>query len=639
MKQITLNNFSLMKEGSPTYYAENFGIETNGASRVLVPKHYATKFLDEDTATMKKEAGNVIDVVQGMDALGTGLADRYYYIIDGNSNVWVSGYNAAGYKLINTNESCSYPDIKGLGYGTDDSVVFAHNDAVGRIYRGVATGGSTTTLEDSSVDFTTLGLVAGDVVYNVTDNKLFTINAGGIAANTLTITAVAGSAGGSFASTESWAILDPDWAALTDNESTYSRQIIEFDEDFYILNGDALAKIVYGGAYDTTGFTAEYKSLEAGWIAQSAASNGDTICIGANKNSLGKLFIWDKNSNGWNKKIALENEVVAVTTYKNGYIYLTQGSIYFTDGYSTRLLSMIPGATKRSTITSNPKGIMVLEDCLLVLGGQGGFSRLKYGVRIYDIAREEWTYCPFDDTGTLGLAKHSYGSTAGIWFWDSELNVLFYSFSRENGYGGSSQYVLDKFLFDSPIPQGTFITSPIHLGKNSQIKKIEVNLIPRDSDYDCAETMSVVVSCKLSDCHKPVWRYIRAKVESATAGVITVNGTTDGSADSEVGDEIMCVQGYNGFLRRTIDSATGVGTATEVWTLDSALPNVTLINTYIAVSPFKKCGMESKTITTSQGTLEWYPYFIGDNVMLELTVLGTTNYPTVCIESIRIFYE
>lgn len=50
---------------------------------------------------------------------------------------------------------------------------------------GAATGGSTSTLEDSSVDFTTLGLAAGMVVYNITDSGYAAIST--IAAHTITL--------------------------------------------------------------------------------------------------------------------------------------------------------------------------------------------------------------------------------------------------------------------------------------------------------------------------------------------------------------------------------------------------------------------------------------------------------------------
>lgn len=52
---------------------------------------------------------------------------------------------------------------------------------------GLATGGSTTTLTDTEVDFTTLGLAAGMAVWNVTDNGYGYIKEGGIATNTLTL--------------------------------------------------------------------------------------------------------------------------------------------------------------------------------------------------------------------------------------------------------------------------------------------------------------------------------------------------------------------------------------------------------------------------------------------------------------------
>ena len=56
------------------------------------------------------------------------------------------------------------------------------------------------------------------------------------------------------------------------------------------------------------------------------------------------------------------------------------------------------------------------------------------------------------------------------------------------------------------------------------------------------------------------------------------------------------LEGLNAGAIRHIKSMTGAGTATEVWTLDEVLPNLTLITTKVSVAPFKKIG--EKLLTT-----------------------------------------
>jgi hypothetical protein len=282
--------------------------------------------------------------------------------------------------------------------------------------------------------------------------------------------------------------------------------------------------------------------------------------------------------------------------------------------------------------------MIVVEDVVYILGGAGSFSKDKKGIHVYFIEKDEWAYYPYDDTGTLGLAKHSYGSTGGIVFWDSSLDNLFYTASLEVSYGNTKQCVLNKFYPIALANQGTVVFSPISLGKDGTIKKIEVNLMPDEMQYDSSETQSCNVICRLSDCHKPMKRYAQVKVDSANADEITINATTEGWTDAEVGDEVMCVQGYNGFLRRNITAISGADTATELWTLDSDLPNVTKSGTLVVVSPFRYYGMTAQTVT-SQGMLEFYPAFVGDNVMIEIEITGSASEPHLGIESVTIYYE
>lgn len=633
-RSITLRDFSLMRDGSPIYYAENFSVEDYGFGKVLVPKNPGTKYIDEDTATLTKYAGLAFYGMSGVDEVTENSV--YLYWIDTLSNIWAAT-NKTGQKLHNSGNSNSYTDLKAIGEEVNDSIIYTTSLNIGRIFRGKATGGSATELDDTGVDFTTAdwGLAAGDRVYNLKDNKLFTIDAGGVAATKLTVTAVDG---GDFASGDNYAIVNPNWKALSNDKSNYGRQIIEFDQDFYILNGDALAIVDSSMAY-----TAEHKAIESGWIARCGASNGDTIAIGCNKGSLGKIFIWDKSSTGWIKKIKLDGLIRSIIAYGNSYIYITGNGIWITDGYSIRKMTEFPDVKETSYVNVLPNGMLIKENKLYVnvtTPPTGLLNRGVAGLYVFDLIKEDFIYFPFDPVGGVTAKKAGYGVTGGIIFDFSD--KVYYSFyiATATAYGWANSQIVSEFKPNDNQNSGAFITNPISLGKNARIKKIEVSLMNNLFEHNNVASPSFTVDCKLSNCERPLWQYVEVKVDSTELDEITIDGTIAAYADAQVGDEVFIRDGWNGHSRRVILSIAGAGTATEVWTLDSNLPNLTIQGTTVSIMPLQRYGMTAKTITTLETKmLEFYPDFYGDNVMLELIVTGTSTYPTPAIKSIKLYYE
>jgi hypothetical protein len=79
---------------------------------------------------------------------------------------------------------------------------------------GVATGGGTgTSLQDTTVDFTDMGLVAGMAVLNVTDGS--TCNISSIAANEITTTALSGGTDDTWGVGDSYNILAGEYGVIT----------------------------------------------------------------------------------------------------------------------------------------------------------------------------------------------------------------------------------------------------------------------------------------------------------------------------------------------------------------------------------------------------------------------------------------
>lgn len=121
------------------------------------------------------------------------------------------------------------PDENGTDYTlSPDTGVVIGGDLPTTIsnYAGMATGGSATTLDDTSVDFTTYGLVAGQTVNNVTDGSTASISS--VAATELTITTLTGGTNNTFSSGDSYEILTGEYGVVTSWE----------DDDQYIFGSE-----------------------------------------------------------------------------------------------------------------------------------------------------------------------------------------------------------------------------------------------------------------------------------------------------------------------------------------------------------------------------------------------------------------
>lgn len=642
-KSITLKNFSLMKEGSPIYYSENFGVKEGK----LVPMHGGVKLAGNTTTGFSAMA-----VVLGMASIYD-AAVKNLYAIDDSAQIFVKkllGSQSADGLIKDMNIVSNYPDILALGDGVHDKLIFSTASGIYRIFRGVATGGSTTQMTDTGLpawfDYGSDTMV-GDTIINLTDGGVYTVT--DVVANPNADT-LQFAAGAGFGAGDQYAIVHHIAYALSDNNAAYGRKIIEFGQEwvtdhweskFYILNGDYLAKILYNITTKACTYTAESMAIDAGYIARCGASNGETMLIGANRNDQGKIFLRDKNSNGWLREVKTDNTLQAITVWKSNYVFISGGSIFLTDGYSIQKMADFPDNIITQEVEVNPNGLTVYGDKLVIVAQNGVQNRRKNGIYVFDLIQKEFSYSPYDYDGTVGIGKISGNAVAaGAIYFDSKVDKIIYSFGT--GGGVADNFVLTDFSLDKENNQGVIITEPISLGRNASVKKIEVNILPDNRQFYNNDSPSIVVDCKISKCDRPLWRYNILSLTSETYyDYIVVDDTTAIFGHPRKGDEVMFVAGKNGFLRRSITAISSEGTAYEILTLDAAFANFPQVNEVVQIMPFQRYGMTAKTInedTLNPGILEFKPSLMADNIQLELSVLGTL-YPNLIIESIKIYFD
>lgn len=121
------------------------------------------------------------------------------------------------------------PDADGTSYAiSPDTGVVTGGDIPGATSNvsGLATGGTGSELDDTAVDFTTMGLVAGMAILNVTDGSSCSIVT--IAANAITTTALSGGSDNTWTVGDSYNILAGEYGVITAWD----------DDDLYVFSSE-----------------------------------------------------------------------------------------------------------------------------------------------------------------------------------------------------------------------------------------------------------------------------------------------------------------------------------------------------------------------------------------------------------------
>jgi hypothetical protein len=608
-----------------------------GGKNMLTGGNYSKAFLD-----------NITGLTDMDEVVGITDSELATYFLDNDGRMfWLSSSNNYKY-LGDMGGGSNYSDIYATniidtaGSVVENPILFTLRDYVGMIYEGTRTGltgygTSTFKLQDTAVDFTKMGLVAGDRVHLPGYEITATIDNGGIAANELTLTPDSNTGTGS--DTTSYIVFAKQWNSLSDTSSTYGRKIIELDGDFYILNGSFLA-IVDG----SMGYTADSKAVDKGFVLRCGDSNGNTILVGANNaQGKGRLFLWDKSSNGWNNKITLNNTISCIKAYGDGYIFLDGGILKYTNGYTYQDLQTLPDYKIGKEPDIYPNSMTIVKDTLLIStsydpDNSADKGRRKGGIYTYNILTDHLSYSPFSTS--LGLT--SYGYTRCIYN-SVRLKKILYGLTADVT-GESDFSAVNEFILEGNTNSASFITSPIKLEKNNNesanIKKVEINIIA-SPDYEIdTHGDRVQVDLRLSDCSKHIWGFNQI---IGTPAVNSVNMYhASGYTRVEAG-EVFYTLTREGYIKRNIDTVTTVDTTSTV-TFTPVFATAPLAGDLVDVLPFKRYGDSPKIYTHAEDTAPITRltfesiYLTADNVMLEVNISGD-KYPNFLIKDLTIFYD
>ena len=609
--KLTIDNFSGMSDNG-AYYLENFSpIKINGKS-VLRQWWNMSKWTDDtEFPDLNDNPKAYIEIVES--------GATYVYTI-GSKNIgrfWATDPNGAGAgsSVIHTIDdgtaldSCAYPDIHLTEKG---NILYTSGRYLNRGVYGYQNSSddnsSDKVIDDEGRNFSDLGVSVGDVVHKLNGYEYATITSISTTYetnDTLNFTAFSNS--GAIDGDEPFVVFvdawedfgyaefsSPHWKTQ-DAPYSWSRQIVNFGGDYYIGNGNYIAKL----ANDEDTFTSEFSQLPAFCQFRSMAVNGQFVLIGGNVSDRGKLILWDGiNAGSYANIVDIPAKLNSVIAYGTGWIVQAGASIYYTNGYSVKELTRFPDTDYNDNAFVTPQGMDIVSDKLIVGKGDGVVSQGKPGVYVYDILKNDFNFVPIlnidgnKEFHSIDIGSVKYLTDAGYIFVgcsDNSSNVVISRLSESE-----TETSLAIFRFTAP--------------STDIINRIEL-IIGKNLEETFAEATTAKITVGVANTNDILWGYSQAYTTSSNKDEIQVNGSTYTMA--EVGYLVRVLTKTNSSEIAFISSIDDKGLSSEKWTLDRELSGNTQNQTMLQVMPFKKIG--EYDISTKK-LINPYPFDLGQEI-------------------------
>ena len=364
-------------------------------------------------------------------------------------------------------------------------------------------------------------------------------------------------------------------------EYAFAKPIELYEDWIFIGCGNKIVGInITDDSLNTEAFT-----LPDGFEIKTLKTNKNGVLIGASFGSKSALILWDGYSDRSIAPWIWINEILkSVVNYNGQWLVITTTQIHITNGYSIEVTkNAFPDSDYNRSSSSfyphYPDGAAVIKDYLIIAGATGYVDRAKSGITILNLKNGLFEFIPFSNNvlyNTTGLN----GGAIGV-FLDSFM-TLHLSYRSSNP---DKRYTCK--LYETFNPHAYYISGSLGAGANDKIAEgVRLLLTPHLQETSTAD-ITFDVSVKIYDYKRIIWAYQTTKSASTELNIFTVDGSLATYAKTQVGDEITILEGDNAGQVRHIVSIDGKGTDTEVWTLDSDLPNLTNQNVFITVCPFK----------------------------------------------------
>lgn len=369
-------------------------------------------------------------------------------------------------------------------------------------------------------------------------------------------------------------------------------------EDWVAMgNGDKIALLnIKDDSFNSNAF-----NLPAGFVFRAIKSNRTGVLMGANFVNRSVLVLWNcQSSRSIAPWIWLDGEILSITTYGDLWKVAVGNKVILTNGYTIRELPELPDMGIHNFPLQNlfPSGLLSKDNYLFLnngggsgLGGTSGFGRDKKGLWILDLTTRLWEFCAVSNRCTqrvllgaiiIDAQNNAYISYRTIRPARFYIGRIFQSFSA-----GSD--TSNKAIYISPI---------LGEGTNQKIAealKINLNFVLKPEYAFVTPNPDIKIHTKIYDFKRKGINYIPTNAASTALNQLRVDGSSRSAlaGQIEIGDEVSILEGANAGEVRHITSIANRRTATETWTLDSNLPNLTENEISLEVTPFKKIDIQT----------------------------------------------
>ncbi len=218
----------------------------------------------------------------------------------------------------------------------------------------------------------------------------------------------------------------------------------------------------------------------------------------------------------------------------------------------------------------------------------GNYTRCRAGVYILDMATDLYSL-------VLPPADWMNATMGAIYQTSTPKTFVSYSSSAPVAH------YLCELKNDLPT-HALLISEPFGQGATKKTAEyVLLALQPLATKQSLYQVFSVDIAVKLANVKRQLWAYALTNAVSAAKNQLAINGTGNGFGNAMVGDEVTILTGSNTGHVRHIKTISNQNTATEVWTFDAELPNLTENGTHLSVQPFQL--IKKKTISNADITV------------------------------------
>ncbi len=632
-----------MSDQGGVYYCDGFSVEKENGLSSFDEKYLVTEIVNDKITDFSGLDVAAMTIVY--ELTGSTSYPLYTLMIDSDGDIYqyATSTNKSGALSNNKASACDKPDIFVLPSG---NILYTSARYAGLGIRGKCDSTSTTTkiVDADGRDFTSLGVTTSspnNKVTNLKTGESYTITS--ISNENATNDALNFTAGSESNSDGDEFIVfvgdpfDLDTGITVPTfkpqipQGNWARPIRQYGDQYMILNGNYIALI----ANDESTLDAKYKQLPTGMQGLALEVNGSMILVSAfSSKGVGYLLLWDGFSDGWNEIIPVDYAPIALMTYGNGWVYLANGIVYYTDGRSIQRLSALPDATMAGVDINcwGHNSIAQLNDEFYFAVNTSNVANLNRSIRGVLVFNKNTGFttfkCKSDGIGFINpqcISVRSEVNMTGtyqpyndIWIGteSSLCNMNTYTGETDTGAYRSFVYLLD-------------------MGQETSISEIWLNLKKTTKGYITESQKSKVADISVSYGSGEDNPLTLIGVGAVTT--TTIANSNGASSPGIVGAEIEMLEGDVSGERSFIQSIADAGTSSEVWTMSPAFSTTSASNNYVRMWGLKLGEQKTVNLSDISKPIRFNANFLGSKMYLEVSIRGNANAFPVSIMDIQLF--